>query len=605
MERDERMMEKALNSGVVVRYIVKPATASDFKGIWQYTIPSIVMKMKGKKKPTSSSSPPLIRSTRDQQDDNNIEDSSWTTSKGHHNYYKDIIMSSSSSPPPLNKIVKRKEFVVRASKNAAAFEGGGENNGSSSLSGVIKKSKVVWTSDLQSRFLQAINIIGLENAVPKKILEVMQTPGLTRENVASHLQKYRLFLKRVARMFAMLMNHETNKKDVFTSLGSKYPNSLMLKNIKEEFRRMLKFRKLRSTFSSSYPYSSSANKNPNSSPLFKPTSMFQYHHHSSFPKSHHRHSTFSYSTPKMNAYEMLQDQIMPASTSSNIHTNNFTGTGSGFASAFDEQRDQMIQPIGSNIGVSNTYYDSCGYNINNDNSFINGSSNFGYLVDGRLSPSSCELFRSNQSMADKAGSNNDNILEQENLYEVLNNEGDHSYQTIEVEGNYNNDASLVPLAQYSNFSTGFDYCGDIIMEELNDNGQFSNQQQENQEVAGKDIDPRVESTNDYFPSFDQISDQLMESLNFSEKDLENLNLEQIPQDWDDDFLESLFNNGLTLPSFSAIKPPQNSHHSSPLLNFVPSLPFSQGSKLFFFIQGAKMFGYYALLLGFLKMMKVG
>ncbi|XP_054791405.1 two-component response regulator ARR12-like [Prosopis cineraria] len=389
MERDERMMEKALNSGVVVRYIVKPATASDFKG-------------------------------------------------------------------------------------------GAENNGSSSLSGVIKKSKVVWTSDLQSRFLQAINIIGLEvNAVPKKILEVMQTPGLTRENVASHLQKYRLFLKRVARMFAMLMNHETNKKDVFTSLGSKYPNSLMLKNIKEEFRRMLKFRKLRSTFSSSYPYSSSANKNPNSSPLFKPTSMFQYHHHSSFPKSHHRHSTFSYSTPKMNAYEMLQDQIMPASTSSNIHTNNFTGTGSGFASAFDKQRDQMIQPIGSNIGVSNTYYDSCGYNIDNDNSFINGSSNFGYLVDGRLSPSSCELFRSNQSMADKAGSNNDNILEnileQENLYEVLNNEGDHSYQTIEVEGNYNNDASLVPLAQYSNCSTGFDYCGDIIMEELNDNGQFSNQ----------------------------------------------------------------------------------------------------------------------------------
>ncbi|KAI8008889.1 putative two-component response regulator ARR21 [Camellia lanceoleosa] len=35
-------------------------------------------------------------------------------------------------------------------------------------------------------------------AVPKKILELMNVPGLTRENVASHLQKYRIFLKRVS-----------------------------------------------------------------------------------------------------------------------------------------------------------------------------------------------------------------------------------------------------------------------------------------------------------------------------------------------------------------------------------------------------------------------
>ena len=35
-------------------------------------------------------------------------------------------------------------------------------------------------------------------AVPKKILEIMNVDGLSRENVASHLQKYRLYLKRVA-----------------------------------------------------------------------------------------------------------------------------------------------------------------------------------------------------------------------------------------------------------------------------------------------------------------------------------------------------------------------------------------------------------------------
>lgn len=37
---------------------------------------------------------------------------------------------------------------------------------------------------------------GLKDAVPKTILQLMNVEGMTRENVASHLQKYRLHLKR-------------------------------------------------------------------------------------------------------------------------------------------------------------------------------------------------------------------------------------------------------------------------------------------------------------------------------------------------------------------------------------------------------------------------
>jgi hypothetical protein len=40
-------------------------------------------------------------------------------------------------------------------------------------------------------------VLSQAEAVPKKILELMKVDGLTRENVASHLQKYRLYLKRV------------------------------------------------------------------------------------------------------------------------------------------------------------------------------------------------------------------------------------------------------------------------------------------------------------------------------------------------------------------------------------------------------------------------
>lgn len=34
--------------------------------------------------------------------------------------------------------------------------------------------------------------------MPKTILQLMNVEGMTRENVASHLQKYRLYLKRLA-----------------------------------------------------------------------------------------------------------------------------------------------------------------------------------------------------------------------------------------------------------------------------------------------------------------------------------------------------------------------------------------------------------------------
>jgi SHAQKYF class myb-like DNA-binding protein len=49
---------------------------------------------------------------------------------------------------------------------------------------------VIWTLDLQYSFLQALDKLGT-SATPAKILQQMNVPGLTRENVASHLQKYR------------------------------------------------------------------------------------------------------------------------------------------------------------------------------------------------------------------------------------------------------------------------------------------------------------------------------------------------------------------------------------------------------------------------------
>ncbi|KAE9606849.1 putative response regulator and transcription factor RR-A-type family [Lupinus albus] len=55
-----------------------------------------------------------------------------------------------------------------------------------------KKMKVDWTPELHKKFVHAVEQLGVDQAIPSRILELMKVEGLTRHNVASHLQKYRI-----------------------------------------------------------------------------------------------------------------------------------------------------------------------------------------------------------------------------------------------------------------------------------------------------------------------------------------------------------------------------------------------------------------------------
>ncbi|KAK7320089.1 hypothetical protein RJT34_04820 [Clitoria ternatea] len=61
-----------------------------------------------------------------------------------------------------------------------------------------KKSRLHWSKELHQHFVKAVNQIGFDKATPKTIHEIMEVPYLTRENVASHLQKFKDGLKRKA-----------------------------------------------------------------------------------------------------------------------------------------------------------------------------------------------------------------------------------------------------------------------------------------------------------------------------------------------------------------------------------------------------------------------
>lgn len=48
--------------------------------------------------------------------------------------------------------------------------------------------QVDWTPELHRRFVQAVEQLGVDKAVPSRILELMGIDCLTRHNIASHLQ---------------------------------------------------------------------------------------------------------------------------------------------------------------------------------------------------------------------------------------------------------------------------------------------------------------------------------------------------------------------------------------------------------------------------------
>ncbi|KAF8106592.1 hypothetical protein N665_0137s0044 [Sinapis alba] len=105
----------------------------------------------------------------------------------HHHHHQ-------STPPP--------QLPSSQANSSAEFAADSADLGSGAAAGdeparTLKRPRLVWTPQLHKRFVDAVAHLGIKNAVPKTIMQLMSVDGLTRENVASHLQKYRLYLKRM------------------------------------------------------------------------------------------------------------------------------------------------------------------------------------------------------------------------------------------------------------------------------------------------------------------------------------------------------------------------------------------------------------------------
>ncbi|KAI3985643.1 hypothetical protein MKX01_033926 [Papaver californicum] len=155
---DTRNVMRGITHGAC-DYLLKPVRIEELKNIWQHV---------------------LRKKKVDPKDQNNLDNS------GNLNSGKGPANVGNDDRTKLNR--KRKD------QNEEDDDECDENDDPSSQ----KKPRVVWSVELHRKFVAAVNQLGIDKAVPKKILDLMNVDRLTRENVASHLQKYRLYLKRIS-----------------------------------------------------------------------------------------------------------------------------------------------------------------------------------------------------------------------------------------------------------------------------------------------------------------------------------------------------------------------------------------------------------------------
>ncbi|XP_019432558.1 PREDICTED: two-component response regulator ARR12-like [Lupinus angustifolius] len=157
---DKELVIKGVAHGAC-GYLLKPVRIEELKNIWQHVVRK--KNFDGRVKPSKEEKAPNI------------------AGKGSQG-----IISESSSD--LNKNVGMR----RSEDEDEDLERGGEEMEDPSAQ---KRPHLVWTIELHKKFVDAVNQLGHERAVPKKIVELMNVVGITTGNVASHLQKYRQHLR--------------------------------------------------------------------------------------------------------------------------------------------------------------------------------------------------------------------------------------------------------------------------------------------------------------------------------------------------------------------------------------------------------------------------
>ncbi|XP_022769503.1 two-component response regulator ARR2-like [Durio zibethinus] len=155
-------------------YLVKPITMDDLKNLWQFAF------IKGRENLLA------VEEISGIEEESSLENASGVNVESQ----------------PLISEGRQNLQKVKRKRSDEMLNDEDDNDDSTAP----KKPKLIWTNELHNRFLQAMKVLGIDGAHPKKILQHMNVPGLKKEHVSSHLQKYRLSLKQEQDAIQKTMN---------------------------------------------------------------------------------------------------------------------------------------------------------------------------------------------------------------------------------------------------------------------------------------------------------------------------------------------------------------------------------------------------------------
>ncbi|KAG6587761.1 Two-component response regulator ORR24, partial [Cucurbita argyrosperma subsp. sororia] len=170
-------------------YLLKPVSFQELRNIWQH-----VLRKRCRKRP----SPNVMEQEQEQEQ------------------HKPIISHERVT------VIDKEDDAIDKNMNI-------DSNHFDSCSSSKKKPRVSWTKELHERFVVAYEQLGEKERVPNNILKLMNDPRLSRENVASHLQKHRDMLRKKATGAGKLVGKK-NCYDRNSIKASKIQNSMSQRN---------------------------------------------------------------------------------------------------------------------------------------------------------------------------------------------------------------------------------------------------------------------------------------------------------------------------------------------------------------------------------------
>ncbi|KAE8678680.1 Two-component response regulator ARR2 [Hibiscus syriacus] len=175
---DTKLVMKGITHGAC-DYLLKPVRIEELKNIWQHVI---------------------RRKKFDRKD--------WNNSGSQDKPCADSSEAAGIGNADNNLKLNKKRKDQNEDEDEDLDENGNDNDDPSAQ----KKPRVVWSVELHRKFVAAVNQLGIEKAVPKKILELMNVEKLTREN------KFRLYLKRIS----CVANQQANMAAALGTVDSSY-----------------------------------------------------------------------------------------------------------------------------------------------------------------------------------------------------------------------------------------------------------------------------------------------------------------------------------------------------------------------------------------------